>query len=472
MNSKRLPPTDAMFLYLESPETKMHVAGLKYFTPPPDAGDDYVRSLHEEMRSANVEAPWNRRLATPRFLRSPVHAWVQDEQFDIDYHVRRSALASPGDERELGVLVSRLHSNAIDFARPPWELHLIEGLAGGRFAVYVKIHHSLIDGYTGVQLLQRSLSTTADDRTAPFFFSKGPRRRSEHVASGSSAGASAVKAAAAPLKAAVGAVRATTAVTRAAASLQLSQFSSQSDLVSALSAPPSLLNQRTGRNRRFATAQLDLAQMRHVAAANDVTLNDVVMAVFGGGLRAYLEELDDLPDKSLIGFIPINIRVPGDSGGGTQVGATLATMGTDIDDPLARLTAIAASTRQAKAQMAGMTQGAMLAYSGYLLAPAALQAMAAVLRLDRVAPATFNVCVSNLPGPQEVLYLRGARLDAYYPVSIPMHGMALNITCLSYDGQMNVGFVGCRDALPHLQRLAVHTIAAFEQLRQAAEERS
>lgn len=166
-----------MFLYLESADTKMHVAGLKYFTLPDGAGPEFVRELHREMQESPVEAPWNRKLATPRLLLNPLHYWVTDDKFDIDYHVRRSALATPGDERELGVLVSRLHSNPIDFSRPPWELHIIEGLSGGRFAVYIKIHHSLVDGYTGVKLLQRALATTPDDRTHPMFFSLKPRSR-------------------------------------------------------------------------------------------------------------------------------------------------------------------------------------------------------------------------------------------------------------------------------------------------------
>ncbi len=466
MPSTRVPPTDAMFLYLESPETKMHVAGLKYFTPPPDAGPGFVQELHEVMRRSPVEAPWNLRLRTPRILRNPLQSWVADTEFDIDYHVRRSALASPGDERELGVLVSRLHSNAIDFSRPPWELHLIEGLDGGRFAVYVKIHHALVDGYSGVQLLQRSLARDPDDRSAPMFFSVKPRSRSIGSSEGKSWLADVSDSVIDTAKLAAGTVNSTYAVTKAVAKLQLSHRGERSALVRSLSAPPSALNRRTGRNRRFATAQLDLARLKAVANVGDGTLNDVVMTVFGGALREYLAELDELPRKSLVGFLPVNIRPDGDEGGGTRVGATLAPMGTDIEDPVERLRTITASTRQAKAQMTGMTQGAMLAYSGYLLAPAALQSAGAVLGMSSLTPTTFNVCVSNLPGPAETLYLHGARLDAYFPVSIPMHGMALNITCLSYDGQMNVGFVGCRDALPHLQRLAVHTSSALDELEE------
>ena len=151
--AKRLGPQDMLFLYGETPSAMMHVAALMPFTPPADAPANYLRQMFEETRGLEVVAPWNLKLSHPRMLRRPDQSWVVDDKFDIDYHVRRSALASPGDERELGILVSRLHSQNIDFTRPPWELHFIEGLEDGRFAIYMKIHHSLVDGYTGNKIL-------------------------------------------------------------------------------------------------------------------------------------------------------------------------------------------------------------------------------------------------------------------------------------------------------------------------------
>jgi diacylglycerol O-acyltransferase len=147
---RRVPPQDAMFLWTETPETMMHVASLMPFTPPADAGPTYLRDVLDEAREDPVLSPWNMKLTHPFLLRHPRQAWVEDENFDFDYHVRRSALASPGDERELGILISRLHSHQLDFTRPPWELHVIEGLEGGRFALYVKVHHALVDGVTAV----------------------------------------------------------------------------------------------------------------------------------------------------------------------------------------------------------------------------------------------------------------------------------------------------------------------------------
>src|SRR5262249_5235519 len=172
MKARRLPVTDAMFLYGETRETMLHVASLMPFTPAPDAPPDHLRALVDELRGArHLAPPWNLKLRHPDSLRHPLQAWVEDPDVDIDYHVRRSALPAPGDERELGVLVSRLHSNNLDFSRPPWEMHIIEGLECGRFAFYTKMHHALIDGYTGMKLVARALSPDPAARDTPLFIS-------------------------------------------------------------------------------------------------------------------------------------------------------------------------------------------------------------------------------------------------------------------------------------------------------------
>ena len=164
-----------MFLYGESRETMFHVAGMMPFSPPRDAPRDFMRALMDEIRAGvAVHRPWNLRLRTPEILRNPLQTWIEDTNVDLEYHVRRSALPSPGDERELGILVSRLHGHPIDFHRPPWELHLIEGLEGGRFAMYVKMHHSLVDGFTAMRMLANALSPEPEERDRPLFFSIPP----------------------------------------------------------------------------------------------------------------------------------------------------------------------------------------------------------------------------------------------------------------------------------------------------------
>ncbi|HEX4418149.1 MAG TPA: wax ester/triacylglycerol synthase domain-containing protein, partial [Kofleriaceae bacterium] len=176
--SKRLTPSDTMFLYGESREQMMHVAGMMSFTPAPDSAPDQMRELMNGLRAgAPIFEPWNLKLRSPDMLWNPLQAWVEEPDVDLEYHVRRSALPSPGDERELGILVSRLHSHHIDFHRPPWEMHLIEGLERGRFAWYVKIHHALVDGFSAMQNLVTGLSTDPDERDRPLFFSIPPRRK-------------------------------------------------------------------------------------------------------------------------------------------------------------------------------------------------------------------------------------------------------------------------------------------------------
>ncbi len=449
----------------ETPETLMHVGSLLHFTYPDDADEHYLRDLVASLRAAPVEPPWNMRLQTRRVMRQPVHRWVEDESFDIGYHVRHSALPSPGGERELGILVSRLHSNQIDFRRPPWSMQVIEGVAPDRFAVYIKIHHSLVDGYTGMRLLRRGLAEGPDDREHPVFFSLKRRPRAEDTPPEPVGDVTSI------LRSVAASLTSMPSVARTLADTQLRRGETSTRAVTSYQAPTtSSLNARTGRARRFATQQYDLERLRAVARGRSATVNDVLLAVCAGGLRRFLTDLDDLPDRPLVAFVPVNVRPPASEGGGNYVGATLVSLATDIEDPVARLGAIAASSRAGKARMRGMSADGIVAYSAMLLAPSAMQVLRSMSGVPVPVPTTLNVCISNVPGPTHHLYLRGSRLEATYPVSIPGHSMALNITAQSYAGTINLGFIGDREALPHLQRLAVHTGEALEELEAAVAE--
>jgi diacylglycerol O-acyltransferase / wax synthase len=475
---KKLNALDRAFLAGETHETLMHVGALIPFSPPEDPRRDFLRHLLDEIKQRpKACAPWNLKLRHPAFLASPLQAWVEDPAFDVDYHVRRSALPAPGDERELGILVSRLHSNKIDFHRPPWEVHLIEGLEGGRFAIYFKVHHALIDGYTGMRLLLRSLSFDPAERDRPMFFSLPPvdasaQRDEEGLTTGPHAAPNhgAVGEPPATLDHLLQVVREQLGATRDAgrALMNVARASRAKDsaLVTPLQAPTSVLNRRISRSRRFATQQFSVERMRRLAKAYDGTLNDLALALSSAALRRLLDEQGALPSEPMTAMIPVNIRPKDDPGGGNAVAAILASLATHIADPGRRLEAIVASTRRAKNQLMGMSRSAIMQYSALLFAPALLSQFPGAV--GRVRP-VFNVVVSNVPGPEAPLYFRGWRAEALYPLSIPFHGYGLNITVNSYAGTLNFGFIGCRDALPHLQRLAVYSADALEELAATVE---
>lgn len=210
---------------------------------------------------------------------------------------------------------------------------------------------------------------------------------------------------------------------------------------------------------------MPIDRVKRVATASKGTVNDVLLAICGTSLRRFLKELDALPERSLIAMVPVNVRPKDDPGGsGNAVGAILASLATDLDDPAARLATVVASTRRAKEQLQGMSKSAMMQYTALVMAPLMLSFIPGAV--GRLRPA-FNVVVSNVPGPETPLYFRGWKLDEMYPLSIPFHGYGLNVTVQSYAGELGFGFIGCRDTLPHLQRLAVYAKDALDELDRA-----
>jgi len=433
----------------------MHVGALLLFAPPTQGAAESHRRLMDELRERwAVQPPWNLKLRHPDLLTSPLQAWVEDDKLDFHYHVRRSALPSPGDERELGILVSRLHGTSIDFHRPPWEANLIEGLEGGRFALYLKVHHSLVDGFTGTRLLTRALTHDPEERDTPMFYSRVPEggTRADHEQ------VPALESLLLGIREQAGTSR---DVGKALLRLARARKAQDGNLVMPMQAPRSILNSRITRSRRFATQQYPIDRLKAVARRFGGTINDVVLGICGSSLRRFLHEQAALPAESLTAMIPVNVRPKDDVGGGNAVGAVLAALGTDLRDPADRMRRIVASTTRAKEQLQGMSRNAIMQYSALLLAPLLLSFVPGAI--GRMRPA-FNVVVSNVPGPERPLYFRGWRLQAAYPLSIPFNGYALNITVQSYAGTLNFGFIGCREALPHLQRLAVYAGEALEEM--------
>jgi WS/DGAT/MGAT family acyltransferase len=458
VSSKKLGPLDLLFLALESRESMMHVGGLHIFSPPENAAPDFLRRVVNDFWSAHqIHRPWNLKLTHPGFLAHPLQKWVEDDRVDLDYHIRRSALPAPGDERELGILVSRLHSNPMDFHRPLWELHIIEGLSGGRFALYFKMHHAVMDGYSATQTLLRSFSRDPGEKDTALFFSHPPKERPSGEAKGTG------RRVADLAELLRGQAGATADVGRALLNVARGK---DGKLVRPLESPQTIINRRINRNRRFATQSISIQRMKRIAKAADGTLNDVVLALSAGALRRLLLELDALPTAPMTAMVPVNIRPKDDPGGGNAVGAILVAIATDVADPKERLRAIIASSRRAKEQLQGMSRTAILEYSALLLAPVGIGLLTGAA--GRMRPA-FNLVISNVQGPQNPLYFRGARIEESYPLSIPFHGYGLNITTYSYLESLGFGFTGCRDTVPHLQRLAVYSSEALSELEGSSE---
>ncbi len=454
---RQVPPLDAVWLVLESRDTPMHVGGLFEFTLPDDAPPDYLKQEVERMREAHsIPSPWNLVLVEGPLLGRRVPLMREIRDVDLEYHVRHSALPHPGGQRELGVLVSRLHSHELDLHRPLWEVHLIEGLEGNRFALYSKMHHSLIDGVSGMRLIMRAFSTDPDERGMPAFWTVGAGERPRHAAQEDGDRG--------PLGLPLGVVRggaaALAGLSRAAFELTRAAVDDGA-LQAPYRAPDSVLGGRLGGQRRFATQQYELKRIKALAEAGNCTLNDIVLYLSGSALRSYLAEHARVPDSPLTAGIPVNLREADDQSMGTAIGMMVAELGTNVADPLERLKAITRSTAEAKRHLRRLPFEARTSYTLLINGPYIAGLIAG---LAGHAPIPFNVGVSNVPGPTEPLYFNGSRMDALFPLSLLLHGNALNITCVSYAGTLNFGFTGARDTLPHLQRLAIYMGESLQEI--------
>jgi diacylglycerol O-acyltransferase / wax synthase len=453
-----LKPLDAAWLLVDNKETPMHVGSLTIFSLPADAPPNFLHKLFDHLRNArSFASPYNLKLKTP-WLKGLNMTWQEDFNIDLEYHLRYSALPSPGGERELGVLVSRLHSHPMDFSRPLWECHIIEGLENNRFALYMKMHHSLVDGVGGMRMLQRMLSDDPKARAMPPPWSVGAggqRPRGARSGSGLPLWQQWLDKAKAQAETLPGVGRALAHV--------VTERVRQSSAAEALpfSGPQSILNRRVSGQRRFATQYYELERIKRVAKAADVTVNDVFLGLCAGALRRYLEEIQALPEKPLTAGVPVSVRPAGDEAVGNAISFIIANLNTHIADPLIRLQAIRRSTQIAKEHLQQLPKAGIDNYTMLFMAPFILQLLTGLGGKGRPM---FNVTVSNVPGPDRPLYFNGARMEQMYPVSLLSHGQALNITVVSYAGQFNIGFTGCRNTLPRMQRLAVYMGEALEEL--------
>jgi diacylglycerol O-acyltransferase len=448
-----ISPTDSMFLIGESREHPMHVAGLQLFEPPEGSGPDFVRDLHQMIVKNDAFQPTFRKHPGRLFGGIANVAWAFDDEVDIDYHLRRSALPRPGRVRELLELTSRWHGTLLDRHRPLWETHLVEGLADGRFAIYSKVHHALLDGISAQRLTIRSMTPDPDDREIRVPWTLGPKRRSRN----SQERRSVLRTITGAVGSAASLAPSTLFVARAALLEQ--------QLTLPFRAPKTMFNVPIGGARRVAAQSWPLARIRAIKSAAGVTVNDVVLAMCSGALRAYLIELHALPETPLVAMVPVSLRAEDEQdAGGNMVGTILCNLATDTADPARRLDTINASMRDNKKVFAELPRTQALALSAFLMSGIALGLVPGFVSS---APPPFNIVISNVPGARDPLYWHGARLGGNYPLSIALDGQAMNITLTNNADNLDFGLVGCRRSVPHLQRLLIHLEDSLTDLERA-----
>lgn len=464
---QRLTGLDASFLYTETPSQHMHVAMVGVFDTATMAGGYSFEKVKELVRSRLPLIPmFTRRLVEVPFrLHHPV--LIEDPDFDLDFHVRRMAVPAPGGMRELCEMTGDFVSRPLDRSRPMWEMQVVEGLEDGGVGVLVKVHHSLVDGVTGAELMVHLFDLEPEPAGEP---APAAERRVDKVPSDAELVTYAARSLARqPLQL----VETVAATARSIGSIVRRRRHGGSGMAAPFTAPHTPWNRAITSHRNVAVGTLSLEDVKAVKRAFGTTVNDVVLCLCAGALRNYLESHGGVPEAPLISVVPISVR-PDETGpedeGANHVSAMFVSLATDVVDPAERLRVIAQGTKGAKeehhalgaevlqnwAEFAapGLFARAMRFYSGMGLA-------------DRHRP-IHNVIVSNVPGPPFPLYMAGARLTALAPLGPIMEGAGLNITVISYMDRIDIGLIACRELIPDLWSMMADFGTSMEALKKAA----
>jgi diacylglycerol O-acyltransferase len=465
---RRMPLTDAFFLLGESRRTPMHVGGLNLFTLPKDVDDaSFLANLGDILRwDGELRRPFHEKLKTGALGVAGNIFWEEEDEMDMEYHVRHSALPKPGRYRELFALVSRLHSTLLDRSRPLWEMHLIEGLQHRQFATYFKAHHCAIDGVGAMHMMGSMYSTNARAKVkaSPFSQEVYENYKRELAANTpkSRPKESEVTAVVEILKNQLGGTVNVAKAIRESANVWLGRNTSMA--VPFHKVPKSAVSTKITGARRFVAQSWPFERVRAMGRAYDGTLNDAVMAMCSGALRKHLQDQRDLPKISLKAMAPVSVRAAGDVDSANAVGMVIADLATNVRDPAKRFRAIKESMDASKAQLQQLSSGEIMAYTAISQAPLLLTNLTG---LASRFPA-FSTVISNVPGPREKRYWNGARLDGMYPVSIPMDGSAVNFTLVSNNENLDFGIVACRKSVPQVQRLIDYMEESLVELEDAA----
>src|SRR5438034_935500 len=486
--AKKLSSMDASFLYLETPETPMHVGSMAIFRPRDgyegDFFEDFKRTIAERLHLAPILK--SRLAETPLHIDHP--SWVEDDQFDIDRHIFRGSLPAPHDRATLERIVGWMHAKLLNRARPLWEFYVFEGMKDNEIGLYSKMHHACIDGGAGAALTNMIYDVTPIPRkieppTARAKVGQEPRDIAANLVDSYQqlwtqpfGAATAAKGIDLPRsgKSDLGSILFDNAMFQIESAVKFAgsiptMLKTVSDVVGKISDPKSrdsiasmvspstILNKSISSERSFAGVSIPLSRAKVVAKQAGGKLNDVVLALASGVVRRYLLEKGALPAKSMTAAVPISLREEGNTDANNQVFGMICSIATDIEDPKARLEAIIAQSAKSKEMShpmrALMPQMSNLSMLG---APIMVQILALLYSrssLSDVLPPAANVTVSNVPGPRQTLYAAGAELLHIFPVSISTHGLALNITVQSYRDQLDFGFIAGANIIPHVQVL-------------------
>lgn len=427
-----LTATDQLFLLLENRNQPIHIGGLFLFELPKDAKDNFVSELVQLMRENKTPPtfPFNQVLHRLLF-------WQTDKNFDVSHHFRHIALPKPARMTELLNYVSKEHANLLDKSKPMWECHVIEGIENNRFALYFKIHHAMIDGVAALQLVKKSLSQSPTEKVSLPIWSLMTRHR--HVLDGLIPKNKSL------LRIAKEQGSAVLPVGLELLKNLYERF--DKNYITSSQAPDSILNQPISSSRYVAVASFEMSRFQQIAKHFAVSFNDVVLAICAGAIRRYLLDLDALPKKPLVSFLPLSVRQ--NDNVGNQITFILASLATHLDDPVERLKTIYGSTTNSKNRFARMNQASAIIYSGLVYSRAWLQLVTGLFPEYR----GFNLIISNVPSTKQPLYWHGAKLQALYPASVVLDDQAMNITLCTYENNIDFCIVACRKALLNIDKI-------------------
>ncbi|KRB75815.1 diacylglycerol O-acyltransferase [Nocardioides sp. Root190] len=462
----RLSGLDASFLYLETPAQLMHVCAVMVLDPSTMSTTYSFAGLQDRLDSRVRDVPsFTKKLRrVPLGLDHPV--WVRDRSFDIERHVHRLALPTPGGYAELMDLCAHLASLPLDRSRPLWEMWVIEGYRPDgaedeKVVVFAKMHHATVDGVSGANLVSHLCSIEPD--AAPMVLEEQSHPRDP--GRGELLGRAVIGTAARPVT--------LVKVLKPSAQLitkSIGRARQGTAMAAPFSAPRTSFNGTITSHRSIAMADLELGEIRRIKKLTGTTVNDVVLAIAGGALRSYLVARDELPSSSLLATVPVSVRDSSRrSSGANKVSALFTKLGTDIDDPLERLHMLAERNQHAKEHHNAISADALQDWAEFA-APRTFGLAVrtyANLRLAERHPVVHNLVISNVPGPPIPLYFAGARIEALCPLGPVFHGAGLNITVMSNAGQMHVGAIACRESMPDTDALVRFFPAELERLAAA-----